>query len=92
MGTVLLAERAFGDSKQKVALKLIRGFRPACARAAARERSLLAGLTIRTSPALDAGETDDQCLTWRWNTSRAFRCTVIAPSTDWGSVRACTCS
>jgi serine/threonine-protein kinase len=61
MGTVLLAERAFGDSKQKVALKLIRGFPTAHAREQlARERSLLAGLNHpNIAGLLDAGETDD---------------------------------
>jgi len=61
MGTVLLAERAFGESRQKVALKLIRGFPTVQAREQlARERSLLAGLNHpNIAGLLDAGETDD---------------------------------
>lgn len=61
MGTVLLAERAFGETRQKVALKLIRGFPTAQAREQlARERSLLAGLNHpNIAGLLDAGETDD---------------------------------
>ena len=61
MGTVLLAERLLGDTRQKVALKLIRGFPTAQARdRLARERSLLAGLNHpNIARLLDAGETDD---------------------------------
>ena len=61
MGTVLLAERMLGDTPQKVALKLIRGFPTAQARdRLARERSLLAGLNHpNIAGLLDAGETDD---------------------------------
>src|SRR3954465_1405318 len=45
MGTVLLAERLLGDTRQNVALKLIRGFPTAQARERlARERTLLAEL------------------------------------------------
>src|SRR5512146_26048 len=61
MGTVLLAERPLGDTRQKVALKLIRGFPTAQARERlARERNLLAELNhpnIAGPP--DAGEADD---------------------------------
>ena len=62
MGTVLLAERMLGDTRQKVALKLIRGFPTAQARERlARERSLLAGLNHPNIARLvDAGETADQ--------------------------------
>jgi serine/threonine-protein kinase len=61
MGMVLLAERQLGDARQKVALKLIRGFPTASARERlARERSLLAGLNHpNIAGLLDAGETDD---------------------------------
>ena len=61
MGTVLLAERPFGDTRQKVALKLIRGFPTAQARERlARERNLLAELNHpNIAGLLDAGETDD---------------------------------
>jgi eukaryotic-like serine/threonine-protein kinase len=61
MGTVLLAERMFGDTAQKVALKLIRGFPTAQARERlARERSLLAELNHpNIAGLLDAGETQD---------------------------------
>jgi eukaryotic-like serine/threonine-protein kinase len=61
MGTVLLAERMLGDTRQKVALKLIRGFPTAQARERlARERSLLAELNHPNIARLvDAGETDD---------------------------------
>ncbi|HEX6833010.1 MAG TPA: tetratricopeptide repeat protein [Rudaea sp.] len=61
MGTVLLAERLLGDTRQKVALKLIRGFPTAQARERlARERTLLAELNHPNIARLvDAGETDD---------------------------------
>jgi len=61
MGTVLLAERLLGDTRQKVALKLIRGFPTAQARERlARERTLLAGLNHPNIARLvDAGETAD---------------------------------
>ena len=61
MGTVLLAERSLGDTRQKVALKLIRGFPTAQARERlARERNLLAELNHpNIAGLLDAGETDD---------------------------------
>ena len=62
MGTVLLAERMLGDTPQKVALKLIRGFPTAQARERlARERSLLAELNHpNIAGLLDAGETPDR--------------------------------
>jgi serine/threonine-protein kinase len=62
MGTVLLAERPLGDTRQKVALKLIRGFPTSQARERlARERNLLAELNHpNIAGLLDAGETDDQ--------------------------------
>ena len=62
MGTVLLAERSLGDTRQKVALKLIRGFPTSQARERlARERNLLAELNHpNIAGLLDAGETDDQ--------------------------------
>ena len=61
MGTVLLAERLLGDTRQKVALKLIRGFPTAQARERlARERGLLAELNHpNIARLLDAGETAD---------------------------------
>lgn len=61
MGTVLLAERLLGDTPQKVALKLIRGFPTAQARERlARERSLLVELNHPNIARLvDAGETAD---------------------------------
>ena len=61
MGTVYLAERNFGDTVQRVALKLIRGFPGADARQRfARERSLLAGLDHPNIAALlDGGDTQD---------------------------------
>ena len=61
MGTVLLAERLLGDTRQKVALKLIRGFPTAQARERlARERTLLAELNHPNIARLvDAGETAD---------------------------------
>jgi len=61
MGTVLLAERSLGDTRQKVALKLIRGFPTSQARERlARERNLLAELNHpNIAGLLDAGETDD---------------------------------
>jgi len=61
MGTVLLAERLLGDTRQRVALKLIRGFPTAHARERlARERSLLAGLNHpNIARLLDASETAD---------------------------------
>ena len=61
MGTVLLAERLLGDTRQRVALKLIRGFPTAQARERlARERSLLAELNHPNIARLvDAGESDD---------------------------------
>jgi tetratricopeptide (TPR) repeat protein len=61
MGTVLLAERLLGDTPQKVALKLIRGFPTAQARERlARERALLAELNHpNIARLLDAGETRD---------------------------------
>jgi serine/threonine-protein kinase len=61
MGTVLLAERMLGDTRQRVALKLIRGFPTAQARERlARERTLLAELNHPNIASLvDAGETAD---------------------------------
>lgn len=61
MGTVLLAERMLGDTRQCVALKLIRGFPTAQARERlARERTLLAELNHPNIARLvDAGETAD---------------------------------
>ncbi len=61
MGTVLLAERLLGDTRQRVALKLIRGFPTAQARERlARERTLLAELNHPNIASLvDAGETAD---------------------------------
>ena len=61
MGTVLLAERLLGDTRQRVALKLIRGFPTAHARERlARERTLLAELNHPNIARLvDAGESDD---------------------------------
>lgn len=61
MGTVLLAERMLGDTRQRVALKLIRGFPTAQARERlARERTLLAELNHPNIARLvDAGESDD---------------------------------
>jgi len=61
MGTVVLAERTFGETRQKVALKLIRGLPTAKAREALmRERNLLAELNHpNIAGLLDAGETDD---------------------------------
>jgi len=61
MGTVLLAERLLGDTRQRVALKLIRGFPTVQARERlARERTLLAELNHPNIARLvDAGETAD---------------------------------
>ncbi|HKE49424.1 MAG TPA: serine/threonine-protein kinase [Rhodanobacteraceae bacterium] len=61
MGTVFLAERPIGDTTQRVALKLIRGFptREAQARLA-RERTLLAGLNHPNIARLfDGGDSED---------------------------------
>jgi serine/threonine-protein kinase len=61
MGTVFLAERELGETRQTVALKLIRGFPTRDARARlARERSLLAGLNHpNIARLLDGGDSDD---------------------------------
>jgi serine/threonine-protein kinase len=61
MGTVFLAERRIGDARQRVALKLIRGFPTADARARlARERTLLAELNHpNIARLLDGGDTED---------------------------------
>jgi eukaryotic-like serine/threonine-protein kinase len=61
MGTVYLAERSLGDTRQKVALKLIRDFPTARARERlARESRLLAELSHpNIARLLDAGETPD---------------------------------
>jgi len=61
MGTVFLAERHIGEARQRVALKLIRGFPTADARARlARERTLLAELNHpNIARLLDGGDTDD---------------------------------
>jgi serine/threonine-protein kinase len=61
MGTVFLAERALGDARQPVALKLIRGFPTREARMRlARERTLLAELHHPgIARLLDGGDTDD---------------------------------
>ncbi|HEY6986223.1 MAG TPA: serine/threonine-protein kinase, partial [Rhodanobacteraceae bacterium] len=62
MGTVYLAERSIGDTRQKVALKLIRDFPSAAARERlARESQLLAELNHpNIARLLDAGETNDR--------------------------------
>jgi len=62
MGTVYLAERRMGDTRQKVALKLIRDFPSAPARERlARESRLLAELNhTNIARLLDAGETTDR--------------------------------
>ncbi|HEV7490768.1 MAG TPA: serine/threonine-protein kinase, partial [Rhodanobacteraceae bacterium] len=62
MGTVYLAERRIGDTRQKVALKLIRDFPSAQARERlARESRLLAELNHpNIARLLDAGETADR--------------------------------
>ena len=61
MGTVYLAERTLGDTVQRVALKLIRGFPTAEARQRfARERRLLAGLDHpNIAGLLDGGDSED---------------------------------
>jgi len=61
MGTVYLAERALGETRQKVALKLIRDFPSVPARERlARESRLLAELNHpNIARLLDAGETPD---------------------------------
>ncbi|HSS06530.1 MAG TPA: protein kinase [Rhodanobacteraceae bacterium] len=61
MGTVFLAERELGDTRQLVALKLIRGFPTREARARlARERTLLAGLNHpNIARLLDGGDSED---------------------------------
>ncbi|MGH8172780.1 MAG: protein kinase domain-containing protein, partial [Rhodanobacteraceae bacterium] len=61
MGTVFLAERLIGDARQRVALKLIRGFPTTDARMRlARERTLLAGLDHpNIARLLDGGTTED---------------------------------
>ena len=61
MGTVFLAERLLGDTRQRVALKLIRGFPTIDARRRlARERALLAELNHpNIARLLDGGDTDD---------------------------------
>jgi len=61
MGTVFLAERRLGDTVQRVALKLIRGFPTAEARyRLGRERSLLASLNHpNIARLLDGGESED---------------------------------
>jgi serine/threonine-protein kinase len=61
MGTVFLAERSIGDARQRVALKLIRGFPTTDARVRlARERTLLAGLDHpNIARLLDGGTTED---------------------------------
>lgn len=60
MGKVFLAERRIGDTRQKVALKLIRDFpTPSARERLARESSLLAELNHpNIARLLDAGETD----------------------------------
>ncbi|HEX5121950.1 MAG TPA: serine/threonine-protein kinase, partial [Rhodanobacteraceae bacterium] len=62
MGTVYLAERSLGETRQKVALKLIRDFPSAPARERlARESRLLAELCHpNIARLLDAGESDDR--------------------------------
>ena len=62
MGTVYLAERRLGDTRQKVALKLIRDFPSASARERlARESRFLAELNHpNIARLLDAGETADR--------------------------------
>src|SRR5689334_986255 len=62
MGTVFLAERTFGETRQKVALKLIRDFPSTPARERlARESRLLAELNHpNIARLLDAGESDDR--------------------------------
>ena len=62
MGTVYLAERSMGDTRQKVALKLIRDFPSAAARERlVRESQLLAELSHpNIARLLDAGETNDR--------------------------------
>ena len=61
MGTVFLAERDVGETRQQVAIKLIRGYPTREARARLmRERSLLAGLNHPNIAGLiDGGETAD---------------------------------
>ena len=61
MGTVFLAERELGDTRQRVALKLIRGFPTREARARlARERTLLAELNHpNIARLLDGGDSED---------------------------------
>jgi len=61
MGTVFLAERRLGDTRQRVALKLIRGFPTAEARGRlARERALLAELNHPNIARLfDGGDSED---------------------------------
>jgi len=62
MGTVYLAERSLGETRQKVALKLIRDFPSAPARERlARESRLLAEFNHpNIARLLDAGESDDR--------------------------------
>ena len=61
MGTVFLAERRLGEARQRVALKLIRGFPTREARLRLeRERALLAGLEHpNIARLIDGGESDD---------------------------------
>ncbi len=61
MGTVFLAERQLGETRQRVALKLIRGFPTSDARARlARERALLAELNHpNIARLLDGGDSED---------------------------------
>ena len=61
MGTVFLAERDVGETRQQVAIKLIRGYPTRDARTRlVRERSLLAGLNHPNIAGLiDGGETPD---------------------------------
>ena len=61
MGTVFLAERQLGDTRQRVALKLIRGFPTAEARGRlARERTLLGELNHPNIARLfDGGDSED---------------------------------
>ena len=61
MGTVFLAERQLGDTRQRVALKLIRGFPTVEARARlARERTLLGELNHpNIARLLDGGDSED---------------------------------
>jgi serine/threonine-protein kinase len=77
MGSVWLAERAEGDFKQQVALKLIRPDlgSPEAEPRFRRERQILAGLKHpNIAQLLDGGVTADGRCGSRWNTSAAIRC------------------